>query len=328
MRRWLTALASGVLAAALPAIVQAAFLWTLVVTPVTVTQGQSKVFSFTATNQDILSRLGCLEVDLPTSFVTTSIGTPVASNGDPWVSSLSGNSVVVQSTSGGGRLRTTDTVTFSITAVPTAGGAFLWTTHAHTRQDCNGTDQIGASLAVIVMPAPTPTPIVTPMPTPTPPRTPAPIATPSPLATPAATQKPRPTGTPASTPTAGDGVPVDESPTPRSGDPSPTPDASDGVRPSPPAPGGSGNGDAAALRLAPFNDPAGGVSNDLGIGLEAMGQLDGAFVWFVPGAAVGVPGLLVILFVVAQAIGALAWIPAVRRMGGDDRRRPGVSPGR
>jgi len=51
-------------------------------------------------------------------------------------------------------------------------------------------------------------------------------------------------------------------------------------------------------------------------------------VWFVPGAAVAVPGLLVVLFIALQAVGALAWVPAVRRMSGDPvpirrRRRPG-----
>ena len=51
-------------------------------------------------------------------------------------------------------------------------------------------------------------------------------------------------------------------------------------------------------------------------------MLNGPFTWFVPGAAVGVPGLLVILLVVLQAVGALAWIPAVRRMGEDDDEAP------
>ena len=55
--------------------------------------------------------------------------------------------------------------------------------------------------------------------------------------------------------------------------------------------------------------------------------LDGPLVWFVPGAAVGVPGLLVLLFIALQAAGAMAWVPAVRRMSGDSapsqrRRRP------
>ena len=312
MRRWLTALASGTLAAALPAMAQAAFVWTLVVAPVTATQGQSTAFSLTATNLDILSRLGCLQVDLPTSFVIASIGTPAASNGAVWVSSLSGNSVVVQSTSGGGRLRAAESVTFTITAQPTAAGAFLWDNHAHNRQDCIGTDQIGAVLPVTVVPAPTPTPKPTPTATPT--ASPKPTATPTPASTPRAT--PTPASTPRATPTS----------TP---DPTPAPDQSSSARPSPPAPapspGGTGGG-GREVRLAPLSGSADGGTDDLGVALDVMGQLDGAFVWFVPSAPTVVPGLLVIAFVALQAIGALAWIPAVRRMGGDDRRRPRSRP--
>jgi hypothetical protein len=64
---------------------------------------------------------------------------------------------------------------------------------------------------------------------------------------------------------------------------------------------------------------------DTDVGVELFGLLDADFVWFVPAASVAVPGLLVILWVLLQTVGALAWIPAVRRMSnepGDRRRRP------
>jgi hypothetical protein len=58
-----------------------------------------------------------------------------------------------------------------------------------------------------------------------------------------------------------------------------------------------------------------------------LAVLDGFDTWSVPAAVVGVPGLLVVLWVALQTAGALAWIPAVRRMGGDrepaDSRRLG-----
>ena len=38
-----------------------------------------------------------------------------------------------------------------------------------------------------------------------------------------------------------------------------------------------------------------------------------AFDWAVPGLILSVPGLLLVLAIVAQAIGALAWLPLVRR---------------
>jgi len=87
--------------------------------------------------------------------------------------------------------------------------------------------------------------------------------------------------------------------------------------------GGGGAGDAPsgqALQVARVTDES---AADAGVGVELLGLLDADFVWFVPAASVGVPGLLVILWVALQAIGAFAWIPVVRRMAdpSDPRRR-------
>lgn len=57
--------------------------------------------------------------------------------------------------------------------------------------------------------------------------------------------------------------------------------------------------------------------------LGPLGLLGGIDVWAIPGLIVGVPGLLVILFVVAQAAGALAWIPAIRRLRGEEEEAAG-----
>jgi hypothetical protein len=59
----------------------------------------------------------------------------------------------------------------------------------------------------------------------------------------------------------------------------------------------------------------------LEIGLGGVDILAGAEVWAVPAATIGVPGLLILLWVMLQAVGAVAWIPAVRRLRGDDARR-------
>lgn len=319
MRRWLTALVTGTLAGALagtlPAMAQV-LIFTLVGTPLTVTQGQSTDFSFTATNLDP-TPIACVEVLLPSEFWISGLGTSVASNGAPWSAALQDNWVLVHSDDGFGKLNTGDSVTFVVTALATEPGAFLWENHVHDTQDCTGTNLDGPPLAVMVLPSsgPTPAPTATeaPTPAPTPTATHAPTATPTPEATPPAT--------PASTPLAND------SPTPRPGDPSPSPDASGSARPSPPAPapGGTSSGGPDAVRVAPL-DAADGGTGDLGVGLDVLALLDGPFVWIVPGAAVGVPGLLVLVFVALQAMGAMAWIPAVRRLGGDDRRRRRVSP--
>ena len=59
-----------------------------------------------------------------------------------------------------------------------------------------------------------------------------------------------------------------------------------------------------------------------------IGLLGGVMVWFVPSAVLGVPGLLVLLWVLAQTAGGLVWVPAIRRMRGDDRGRSRVASGR
>ena len=43
--------------------------------------------------------------------------------------------------------------------------------------------------------------------------------------------------------------------------------------------------------------------------------------WLVPGAVIGGPGLLVLLWLVIQALAGMAWLPAARRVRGDEERR-------
>ena len=46
--------------------------------------------------------------------------------------------------------------------------------------------------------------------------------------------------------------------------------------------------------------------------------LAGIEIWSVPAATLGVPGILLLAWVVLQAVGALAWIPAVKRLRGEE----------
>jgi hypothetical protein len=107
---------------------------------------------------------------------------------------------------------------------------------------------------------------------------------------------------------------------------SPTESATPGLDGSPPASpgpaqitaaGGSGSPaptPALTLARAP-NDPIAPLSLDFAF---AGMQFD----WFIPGLAIGGPGLLVIAAIAVQLFGALAWLPAVRRyLGGSDPRR-------
>ena len=55
----------------------------------------------------------------------------------------------------------------------------------------------------------------------------------------------------------------------------------------------------------------------------SIGLFSGVEIWAVPAATIALPGLLVLIWVALQAAGAIAWMPAVRRLRGEDdpRRR-------
>lgn len=344
MARRFLAVGLAVLAGvATPAVAKGLMVWLLVATPLTAQANVVTTFTLTATNLDLVMDLGCLEVNVPGSGAILAAGDPQASNGDDWASTIAGNAVVVYSLTGGGRLETGETVTFTIDAKYSGGaGTWTWANHAHDREDCTGSNQPGAPIVITVTPGPTPTPVPTPTPAPTPTFVPTPI--PVPTVTPTLTPLPVPTvslpqlpSLPASaTPqpvhshTPGDTVRTDPS---TSGAPSPTDDlgASAAASSVPErraaevaglVPGGVGGPPSGGVGLRPASP--GGSDGGTGVGLELFALLDGAHVWFVPAAAVGVPGLLVVLWVALQAVGAIAWIPAVRRMSGEEpqRRRP------
>lgn len=103
-----------------------------------------------------------------------------------------------------------------------------------------------------------------------------------------------------------------------------SPEPSGSARPSVPSQGGGGsNRGGGAIDEGGAGPILALVESvtDAGIGLEVFGLIEGNQVWFVPAAAVGVPGLLIILWVGLQALGTLVWIPAVRRMRGDEHPR-------
>ncbi len=332
MRRWLLVLALGAASALVPVSASAALLWTMVASPLTAVAYQTTTFTFTATNLDALGVLGCLQVDLPSSFLIQGTGTPMASNSGTWLTSVSGNAVLVHSIDNPGRLKQRDTLTFTVQARPTVAGAFSLANHSHVSFDCLGTDQPGVALPMTVLPGPTPTPVPTPKPTPVP--TPRPTATPTPLPIPTL---PLPTLPVAALPPPTDPVPStlptplshpDPTVTPRplAGSPSPSgpsPRASASAAASAsvgpragggPSIGGSSDGGSAgtpAVRLEP---------QELKLNMQLFDLLGSPQVWFVPAAAIGAPGLLVLLWVALQSVGTLAWIPSVRRMRGEEER--------
>ncbi len=67
----------------------------------------------------------------------------------------------------------------------------------------------------------------------------------------------------------------------------------------------------AAPRVA-FDEP------QLDLGAAEIDLLAGIEIWSMPAATLGVPGILLLVWVALQAMGALAWIPAVKRLRGDE----------
>jgi hypothetical protein len=201
-------------------------------------------------------------------------------------------------------------------------------------------------------PTPVPTPKPTPVPTPKP--TPAPTVRPTPTAAPTLPPSvplpslPLPSLTPSVPlpsagvlPTPPPAAPADPSTTPRTSNaPSaspaaPAPAGDDGSRPDdgspPPQPGGTGGAGGAPSGDGGQPAPAGRPSaltlrfDDTRLSLQdgPIGLLAGLEIWAVPAASIAGPGILVLVWLALQTGGAAAWIPAVRRLRGERRNRPG-----
>jgi hypothetical protein len=332
-----------------PPPVHAALLWSLTASPLAVTTGTPTTFTLTAANL-LLDRIECVIVDVPANFSVGAVGVLGSTAGDSWVAARTGNRVTVWTTSGGDRLELLDNVRFTIAATAMAAGSLAWAASAYDRQDCrNPGSVLGVPPVVVVTgpaitPTPLPTPLPTPVPTPVPTLVPTPVPTLVPTPTPvvplpsiplpsillpttAAPDPPQPTPRPDPTATGGVAQP---SPRPVASETaSPTPDGST----SPPRSGGGDDGGPQAeneplaeLAQAPAIDrppSAPRVAFDeptLDLDIASVGLLGGATIWAVPVATIGGPGLIVLLWVALQAGGVSLWIPAVRRLRGEEHR--------
>lgn len=328
---------------ATPLTVSAALLWTLTASPLAVGTGTPTTFTLTAANM-LLGRIECVVVDVPANFSVSAVGVVGSTAGDSWVAARSGNRVTVWTTSGGDRLELLDSVTFTVAATAMSGGSLAWPANAYDRQDCGGSGSLLGVPPVVVVsgpavtPSPVPTPIPTPIPTPPPTPAPTPTLTPTPtllvplpsipLPVPLPTiglpgipdVTPRPEVTPSASPTAPPRPTADpEASTAAVGQP-------DGGSAGPPPPPAGPSGAAARTVDSPAIDPqlaAPRIAFDepgLELGTLSLGLLAGAPVWVVPVATIGGPGLIVLLWVALQAGGASIWIPAARRLRGEERR--------
>lgn len=337
----------------LPAQAESA-LWTLVATPLTATTGAAATFTLTATNEDPLadlsgpSRIGCIVVDVPGNFGVLSAAI-LSAPGSTWSAARAGNRVTVRASSGGDRLRTLDSLRFTVGTAVVSAGSLAWSARAFVSTNCTGSGAVLGLPPVIVVTGPTvtPTPVPTPPPTPaptprpTPPPTPQPTPNPTTRPPPASTSRPTPDPTPRDTPDAS----VTATPTPAdsprvlpSGSPIATPGAASATPPSTgaslggdPSPPGNQSADptptapiAGGIVLGPDEGPQGPDEGNeaniepIEVRLGPLGLLGGIDIWAIPGLVIGLPGLLVALLVAVQALGALAWLPAIRRLRGSD----------
>ena len=230
-----------------------------------------------------------------------------------------------------------------------SGGSFTGPrTFTYKASDGLASSQTRTVTINVSAPAATPTPTPPPTPAPTPPPTPAPTPRPTPTPKPGATLPlptlplptlplpsvslpPLPGASATPTPSIGPGNSPGASPTATPSSSS-TPSASAGPGSSP-APGGS---DDPSSTLDPGNSPGpiggpgsvGGVppgdAGGFSVGFTGLGPIDGlvdidvvgfdAFLeWAVPALVLSVPGLLLLIAVLAQTAGGLLWLPMVRR---------------
>ena len=231
-----------------------------------------------------------------------------------------------------------DNVSFTIHATALSAGSLAWAANAFARSDCAGAGSLLGVPPIVVVTGPpvTPTPSATPSPTPVP--TPVPTAVPTPVPTPIPSVPVvlPPPSTPGPTVLASASLPPSVIGTPpaiaspgrtasavpaRTAAATPSPRAT--VSPAP-VPGGPVFGSGGPSRPTPDLarrgqfQVGGAPSGPVDISVDGLGISLGLATWAVPAATLGLPGLLVLLWVAAQAVGALAWIPAVRRLRGEE----------
>ncbi len=321
----------------------AASTWTITLTPSTTGALQATTIKATFWNlggPDGQQDLGCVRIAIPATFT---VGSTQVTNDPPnttWIASRAGlTTVTINTGSGGDRLppgHPGASVTAAITVSATLPGTYTWTANAFRSQDCSDPFNDPARLTVVVQltPLPTPTPTPKPTPTPTPTAMPPPTAIPPPP--PLASLPPLPTLPPATTPTPTPGAATTPRPSGPAGSATPSSTAEipgqPGSTPQParsdePAPNGLPVGDVSSP--PPTDPPAGAGFLMPGTGTGGGGSVDRptvtltsglgtpfgeGFAWAVPGLVLTVPGLLLVLIVIlAQALGAVAWLPVVRR---------------
>lgn len=305
--------------------------WTIDASPRTLEVGKSTNVDLTVTNVGTGGggeEIGCVTVLIPGAFDLSSASITSLPSGYKWKASVSGASgssrmALFQSEQGrlvGGSAQEQAGLRVKVTA--DTAGTHTWTATAYNDKNCNGGQFPAVGLTITgVATQPTPTQTPTPRPTATPRPTPAPTPVPTSPPKPDQTPGPTPAPTPDSTPVAS------PRPTPSpTASPAPTPVPTAGSTPRPsrgPDPVGAGVPAAPSASPSGAPDPS-ATSRDRVLRIEhdeakpielsfAAASAGFGIAWIVPSLVLTLPGLLLVLAVLAQAVGGVLWLPIVRR---------------
>lgn len=324
---FLAALGAALVVLGIVGPVAAAKVWTVTASTMAVPKNVSTDVRLTITNLSGPA-IGCITVEIPTAQGSVSAVAVVSvSRGLSWSAARSTSlpGIIASAGSSADRLLGSpevDQLKLDVTVVGKTGPAWSWTASAFQNIGCTSKSAAVLIPMTIVAP-PTLVPTDTPTPRPSPTSTPTPIPTlpPIPTSTPIVSLPPLPSPDLTPTPTPSPSTRPESTPTPR-----PTPTTTAGPTPTPggqggggsPGTGGAGAGGSGGpgsspgpirRRLdVPAADPGPSRPFDTG-GVPGFGVFD----WAVPGVILTGPGLLLIVLILAQAMGALAWLPVVRR---------------
>ena len=332
-------------AIAIPA-AAAAQSWKIVENPSKVPLGTVTTVTLAITNtSSSAAPIACITIAIPTAYEVNAASVASVSNDLPWsvaVSTSAPRGIVATAAKIGDGIHgdpTDDVLILKVKVTGVIKGTAKWIAEGFSSVSCSGTAKSPISIDMQVEDGSTPTPSPTrsPTPTPTPTRTPTPTPTPTtgptatPTPTPTATlpgETPSPTPSPRPTPQPTDGPTATSSSTDGPGSGSPGGQGGTGVGSTggTGGTGGTGSGRGTQPVPPPVLDLGGGTPYSVP-GLDIGGSTAfGVFEWAAPGVLLTGPGLLLLALIAAQAMGALAWLPVVRRkigvFGPARRRRP------
>ena len=325
---------------AFPETVRAATTWGVAISPTSISQGQATALAVRATNVTENKGIRCVVISVPSGITVLGVTVTATTGKTPWTAAVSsgggGTLVSIWNVDALGKLQQGDWVDVSVSVRGDVPGTYAWTAAGFHDSAC-WEEPLPETNTVFVTVAGSAPPPATPTPPP-----PASGATPTP-APPApdpggggtdGTARPSPTGSDgASTePRATRDDDDDDDGGGPSGSASPDDEGTASAPGSLRGPGGAPGGGGGSPPRAPLAVDVGGAAADAPIGggilaspvgLAALSLLDDAHVWFVPGAVVGVPGLLLLIVVAVQMAGGALWIPVTRRLIGRDAHRFG-----